>query len=68
MLFCSQEFIFCFLPIFLILYYIVPFKIKNLVLFIGSVVFYAVGELKYVPLILVSLIVNYIFAIFIEES
>lgn len=68
MLFCSQEFIFCFLPIFLILYYIVPFKIKNLILFIGSVVFYAVGELKYVPLIIISLIVNYIFAILIENE
>lgn len=66
MLFCSKEFIFLFLPIFLLLYYIVPLKVKNVVLFIGSVVFYAVGELKYVPLIMISLLVNYIFALLIE--
>lgn len=66
MLFCSKEFLFIFLPLFLIIYYLVPVKLKNIILFLGSIVFYAVGELKYVPLILLSLIVNYVVAIFIE--
>lgn len=66
MLFCSKEFLFIFLPIFLVIYYLVPVKFKNIILFIGSIVFYAVGELKYVPLIISSLVVNYIVAIFIE--
>ena len=66
MLFCSKEFLFIFLPLFLIIYYLVSVKIKNIILFLGSIVFYAVGELKYVPLILLSLIVNYVVAIFIE--
>lgn len=68
MLFCSKEFIFCFLPIFLILYYIVPLKIKNYILFIASIIFYAVGELKYVPLMLLSLVMNYLFALLIENE
>lgn len=66
MLFCSKEFLFIFLPVFLIIYYLVPVKFKNIILFLGSIVFYAVGELKYVPLIVMSLIVNYVIAIFIE--
>ncbi len=66
MLFCSKEFLFIFLPIFLVIYYLVPVKFKNIILFVGSIIFYAVGELKYVPLIIGSLVVNYIVAIFIE--
>ncbi len=66
MLFCSKEFLFIFLPIFLVIYYLVPVKFKNIISFVGSIVFYAVGELKYVPLIISSLVVNYIVAIFIE--
>ncbi len=66
MLFCSKEFLFIFLPLFLIIYYLVPVKLKNIILFLGSIIFYAVGELKYVPLIFLSLIVNYVVAIFIE--
>ena len=66
MLFCSKEFLFIFLPLFLIIYYLVSVKLKNIILFLGSIIFYAVGELKYVPLILLSLIVNYVVAIFIE--
>lgn len=66
MLFCSKEFIFIFLLVFLIIYYILPEKFRNLVLFVGSLVFYAVGDLKYIPLLLLSLCVNYIMGIFIE--
>lgn len=66
MLFCSKEFIFIFLPVFLVIYYLSPFRFKNIILFLGSLVFYAVGELKYIPLILLSLVVNYGFAIVME--
>ena len=38
--FSSLEFLFRFLPIFLIIYYLVPVKYKNPVLFFGSLVFY----------------------------
>ena len=32
MLFCSKEFLFIFLPIFLVIYYLVPVKFKNIIL------------------------------------
>lgn len=68
MLFSSLEFIFRFLPIFLIIYCIVPKKFQNLVLFFGSLCFYALGELKYIPLILMSVGINYIIACFIGRA
>jgi len=62
MLFSSLSFIFRFLPVFLIIYYIVPPKLKNPVLFLGSLVFYALGEPVYVFLMLISILVNYVAA------
>lgn len=59
MVFSSLEFIFRFLPIFLILYYVTPAKHRNITLFIGSLVFYAFGEPVYLLLILLSLFINY---------
>lgn len=47
MVFSSLEFIFIFLPIFLLVYYIVPFSKKNFVIFIGSLAFYGFGALEY---------------------
>ena len=48
------------MPIFLAVYIFVPPKFKNLVLFIGSVIFYAVGEIKYTALILAVILFNYL--------
>ncbi|MBE6598671.1 MAG: MBOAT family protein, partial [Ruminococcaceae bacterium] len=45
MTFSSFDFIFVFLPVFLMLYYIVPAKRRSLVLFLGSVLFYVYGTL-----------------------
>ncbi|MFV0342951.1 MAG: MBOAT family O-acyltransferase [Anaerocolumna sp.] len=67
MVFSSLEFIFRFLPIFLILYYIVPKVFKNGVLIIGSLGFYAWGDLKYVSLILLSVLVNHLFVYFMNK-
>ncbi|MBQ8687638.1 MAG: MBOAT family protein [Ruminococcus sp.] len=61
MIFSSIDFIFRFLPIFLIGYYIAPKNYKNLILFIGSLIFYAWGDKTYLPLLLFSLLVNFIF-------
>ena len=60
MLFSSITFLFYFLPVLLIVYFIVPKKYKNLVLFIFSLFFYFYGEPKYVFLLLLSCIINYI--------
>lgn len=61
MLFCSEEFIFWFLPIFLIIYYLVPARFKNLALFLGSLWFYFTGEKRWFVLIVISLVLHYIF-------
>ncbi len=62
MVFSSLVFIFRFLPVFLIAYYIVPEYWKNAVLLIGSIVFYAFGEPKYVILIVFSVLANFFLA------
>lgn len=62
MIFSSLVFIFRFLPIFFLIYYIVPRRFRNLVLFLGSLFFYAWGEPKYAVLILVSILANFLFA------
>jgi len=60
MVFSSISFLYYFLPIVLILYFITPFKYKNLVLFIISLVFYFYGEPKYVLLMILTIFSSYI--------
>ncbi|MBR3244800.1 MAG: MBOAT family protein [Parasporobacterium sp.] len=59
MIFSSLFFICIFLPVTLILYYMVPRKLKNFVLLLMSLVFYAWGEPVYVLLMIFSIIYNY---------
>ncbi len=67
MSFTTIEFMFRFLPIFLIVYYVVPTRYKNLILLIGSFVFYAWGQHFYLLLLLLSIVVNYTFGRLIGE-
>ncbi len=60
MVFSSILFLFRFLPIFMILYFLAPGRAKNLVLFLGSLIFYAWGEPVYVVLMLFSTVSDYI--------
>ena len=62
MVFSSFEFLFRFLPAFLIIYFITPKKFRNAVLFLGSIAFYTYGEAQYVLLLLASVTVNYVIA------
>ncbi len=59
MVFSSLLFLFKFLPIVLLLYYIAPRNLKNLILFLTSLIFYAWGERVYVVLMIFSTIVDY---------
>lgn len=59
MLFSSIEFIFRFLPLFMICYLVMPQRGRNLVLLLASLIFYAVGEPVYVLLMIGSILVNY---------
>ena len=67
MLFSSITFLYYFLPILLLIYLIVPNKLKNLVLFIFSLLFYFYGEPKYIIILLLSCFINYISARLIEK-
>ena len=67
MVFSSVLFLFRFLPIFMICYFLVPRKMKNLVLFLGSLVFYAWGEPVYIFLMLFSTISDFVWGRLIEE-
>ena len=59
MLFSSITFLFIFLPVVLAVYYIVPYKAKNIVLLAASLFFYAWGEPVYVVLMILSILFNY---------
>ena len=59
MVFSSLLFLFRFLPLVLGIYFLAPKKLRNLVLFLASLVFYAWGEPVYVVLILLSTVVDY---------
>ena len=59
MVFSSLTFLLCYLPAVLIVYYLAPRKLKNLVLFVFSLLFYAWGEPVYVGLMIFSTILDY---------
>jgi len=69
MLFSSLVFLFGFLFIVLFVYYIVLKKIshRNIFLCITSLLFYAWGEPKFVFVMILSIIVNYMFGIFVDK-
>ncbi len=60
MVFSSILFLFRFLPIFLIIYFMAPKRMRNLILFFGSLCFYAWGEPVYVLLMLFSTVSDYL--------
>lgn len=60
MVFSSLLFLFRFLPVMLLLYFAVPEKFKNGVLFAGSLIFYGWGEPVYVALLLFSTAVDFL--------
>lgn len=68
MLFSSIPFLFYFLPIVLLVYFAVPFKLKNAVLLFSSLIFYGWGEPKYLILMLTSIVSFFIFGLLIEKA
>lgn len=67
MVFSSLLFLFQFFPIVLALYFLAPRKLRNTVLFISSLVFYAWGEPIYVTIMLFSTLVDYIHGILVQR-
>ena len=67
MVFSSLLFLFRFLPITFLIYYLVPFKAKNTVLFLASLFFYTWGETKFFPIMLISIGINYVAGLLMER-
>ncbi len=60
MLFTSPTFLFVFLPVVLATYYLAPRPLKNTLLLLFSLFFYAWGEFGYVLLMVASIVVNFL--------
>ena len=67
MVFSSLTFLFFFLPLALLVYYLSPNKIKNIVLLAVSLFFYAWGEPIYILLMIFSACVDYVHGLFIHK-
>lgn len=69
MVFSSAIFLFIFLPVVFVLYRIIPgIKAKNVLLLIASIIFFAFGQLQYLPIIIFSIICNYVFGRLIASA
>lgn len=67
MLFSSVTFLYYFLPITLLLYYLVPKACKNVVLLLSSLIFYGWGEPRYLFVMLFSVLSGYVLGLLIEK-
>jgi len=72
MLFNSIEFLFIFLPIVFIVYFLINKiglkKFSNFWLLISSLYFYAYYKVEYLPIILSSILFNYLIGFFIHKD
>lgn len=67
MLFSSITFLYCFLPCVLLVYFVVPDRMKNTVLLLASLFFYGWGEPKYLIFMLASVTQSYAAALLVER-
>lgn len=70
MVFSSLQFVFIFMPIFFVCYYLAPNKMKNAVLFLGSMSFYFVGTLdspEHFILFVLSIVLDFALGLLIER-
>ncbi|ERK30095.1 MBOAT family O-acyltransferase [Clostridium intestinale] len=68
MSFSSIEFIFMFLPIIIISTYCMPNKLKNTWLLILSIVFYSIADFRYLFLIIITVLINYLLGFIIGNT
>ena len=67
MLFSSIPFLFYFLPVVLVLYFLLPRQLRNGFLLLASLLFYAWGEPAYVLLMIAAIVAFYCFDLAIEN-
>ncbi len=67
MYFSSLLFLFVFLPVVLVIYYILPRKARNCFLLLSNLIFYGWGEPVLILIMIISIMTNYICGLFIEK-
>ena len=67
MLFTEPGFLFFFLPLTLALDYLLPRRLRNLVLVLFSLLFYSWGESRFLPYLAALVVLNYYLALLIEK-
>jgi len=67
MLFSSNIFLFLFLPLTIIIYYVLPRRLRNAFLFLVSLIFYGWGEPSFLFVMLGCIAFDYVFAIIIHK-
>lgn len=67
MLFSSMTFIYVFMPIVCISYLLIKQELKNYLLLIASIIFYAWGEPRYLAIMIITILVNYYGAILLSK-
>src|SRR5439155_635141 len=68
MVFTSPIFLFLFLPSVLAVHFTLRRRGRNVWLLLASLVFYAWGEPDFLPVMLVSIVANFVFGIFIDRA
>ncbi len=63
-----MTFVFLFLPIVCALYALARKEIRNYILLIASILFYAWGEPRYVAVMLLTILINYLGGLFVAQS
>lgn len=67
MVFSNLEFLILYLPVTLLIYFIIPMKQRNIWLLIVSLVFYGWGEPVYVFLMIITIIIDYAAGYFVAK-
>lgn len=67
MVFSSAAFLFAFLPLTLGGYYLLPRNLRNIFLTFASLLFYAWGEPKFVIIMILSILMNYVFGLLVAK-
>lgn len=67
MVFSSLTFLYVFFPIVMAAYYAAPKKMKNLVLLIEGIVFYAWGEPVYILVIMATTLMDYVYGLLMSK-
>ncbi len=66
MVFSSLVFLYFFLPLVMLLYFVLPDKAKNFVILVSGLFFYAWGEPKYIVIMIISTAIDYTAGRFID--